>query len=105
MSLDLIQTIKTILTKDARTRDSDRLLCAIIWRHEIELKGVKISDVNAYQFLLLYRDKELSSSESIARIRRKVQEEISELKGLEAEDRDGKQEDVKAVMRQDSLFK
>lgn len=91
MKDNLKQLVKEALEYNVYVRDSDHRLVAWIWRKEI--KNEWGDDV----INLLNMDK-LTSWESIARCRRKIQEEHPELRGKTWEDRQKKSVEVAAEM-------
>ena len=73
---ELNETIKDLLEKYPRLRDNDNALIANVWSMEVNL-----NDLLADEFLTLFSNGKLSSSESITRARRKVQEDNKNLRG------------------------
>jgi len=67
-------SVKNLLTKFSSLRDSDRLLVAEFWKQE--LKALKTNDL-----LMMLKAGNLTSYDSITRVRRKVQEENKKLRG------------------------
>jgi hypothetical protein len=87
MKENLKSQVKEALEYNVYLRDSDHKLVAWIWRKE--LKNHWGDDV----INLLNMDK-LTNWESIARVRRKIQEENPELRGSEYEQRKDKSVEV-----------
>lgn len=87
MKENLKSQVKEALEYNVYLRDSDHKLVAWIWRQE--LKNHWGDDV----INLLNMDK-LTNWESIARVRRKIQEENPELRGSEYEKRKDKSVEV-----------
>lgn len=75
--LNVVDEVKRLLTHYKHLRDDDRKLVANIWYGVIgdpkKLSGLDL--------LKLYVEKKIPDSESITRARRKLQEEIEELRG------------------------
>lgn len=70
-----------LLTNDKRLRDSDSKLIARFWSNELEVKGIDVKKITAYDFLCLFATGKLHNTEGLTRMRRKVQEENKELRG------------------------
>lgn len=71
--LGIKETVKNILTIFPATRDNDELLTILIWK---ENKYKYCTD-----FFEAYINKQIPSPDAITRARRKLQEEIPELRG------------------------
>lgn len=84
-----------LLTKYPTFRDSDEQLVAWIWGLEMNAKGYSTGDFPTQKFLRILADGQLTSSDSITRMRRRVQEEFVELRGEKYSKRQAKQEKVK----------
>lgn len=81
-----------LLSKCPHLRDDDNKLVANVWYSQLESK----SDMTAFQFLEGYAKGKFANSDSVTRMRRKLQEEFPELRGKKWAKRHGKlQEDVK----------
>ena len=83
--IDLKKTrprVTKLLTKKPELRDDDNRLIANIWWEDIT-KGLKLNlnSMSALDLLKLVAEGKLTHSESIIRMRRKVQEENAELRG------------------------
>ena len=96
---DLYHEVKQYLCSDPRTRDNDHLLACLIWHRQLRASGRDITRMSAYDFMLLYRDKELANHDSISRARRKVQEDNPLLKGDAHHERKLKETAVKEDIR------
>jgi len=96
---DLYQEVKQYLCSDPRTRDNDHLLACMIWHRQLRSSGRDITRMSAYDFMLLYRDKELANHDSISRARRKVQEDNALLKGYAQHERKLNENAVKQELR------
>lgn len=70
-----IDKVLKLLNEDARTRDSDELLTALIWYKETD------RTMTSYDWLLKYSRREFTSAESIRRCRQKLQEQLPGLRG------------------------
>ncbi len=81
-------------------RDSDEKLIASVWKDELIKQGFKTTQMSAYDFLKMYSDGKLTSSESIGRCRRKIQETTPELRGALYVERKNNEESVKSEIRQ-----
>ena len=96
--LNILPSVKRLLTKIPRLRDSDERLMATMWFKHIGEDKVK--DLTAINLLQKLSDGELPSYESISRCRRKIQEEIPELRGEKWKERHDAEEAVKAEIKQ-----
>ena len=85
--------VEYLLRKTPRLRDDDFKLIATYHFNEIGRENVE--KMGAMQFLSLYADGKLTSSESIRRIRAKIQETTPELRGQNYNKRQQDGEDVK----------
>ena len=73
--------VKRLLAQRPKLRDSDSKLIARYWFNELEAMGLDAEEVTAYELLCMVAASKLSSSETIRRVRRKLQEECPELRG------------------------
>ena len=73
--------VRKILRKHPVTRDDYNKLISTYWSEELKELGINIHHYNAHEFLMLMWSGKLSSTESITRCRRKVQEVTPELRG------------------------
>jgi len=96
---DLYKVVKEYLCSDPRTRDNDHLLAVLIWHRQLRGDGHDITKMSAYDFMKIYRDKDLANHDSISRARRKIQEDNPLLKGERHHERQLKQEAVKEDIR------
>lgn len=86
-----------LLEECPKYRDSDRMLCCRIWSEEMgDIQALK--NMSAYDFLCEYakpnKDTRLTNVVSIVRVRRKIQKERPDLRGLNYK---GKKEESVAV--------
>jgi hypothetical protein len=96
--LNILPSVKHLLTQIPRLRDSDERLMATIWfKHIGENKVKTLSAINLLQKLA---DGQLPSYESISRCRRKIQEEIPGLRGKKWKERHDAEESVKEEIKQ-----
>jgi hypothetical protein len=84
-----------LLTDYPPFRDSDEKLMAYIWKLEFEKMGNPIADTSTKIFLRTMAYGNFTSSESITRMRRKIQEENPSLRGEKYAKRQANQEQVK----------
>jgi hypothetical protein len=87
------------LVKAERYRDDDNLLVVSIWWEELAKMGYDGRNLSAYDFMNLYKSQKLTSSDTITRARRKIQEENPDLRGKSYQSRQAKTEDVKQELR------
>lgn len=64
-------------------RDDDSRLVANYWNSELQAKGINTGKGRMYELLQMIAAKELATPESIVRMRRKVQEDMVDLRGAE----------------------
>ena len=84
--------VKALLVKHPHLRDSDNRLIATVWK--FDLMGL-CENLTAMDFLKLYSEGELTNSESIRRVRQKIQEENPDLRGTVNEARQKEGEEVR----------
>lgn len=89
------EQVKAVLESMPDARDNDNLLMAVIWEKQVAQKGFQIAAMTAWNLMKMMVDGHLSSTESITRARRKVQELHPELRGANYNKRQGNQADVK----------
>ena len=75
------ETIKQILLTTPHLRDSDNKLIATYWWRELKHKKLKVDDMSAMDILTMYSENKLTNTETIRRMRAKLQEECPELRG------------------------
>jgi hypothetical protein len=90
------ETVKTLLEKFPNLRDNDEKLCANYWYIEANLHFVTL---DANEFLRMYADGRITHSDSITRMRRKLQEKHPELRGKLWEERHKNEEPVKKFLK------
>lgn len=88
--------VKELLERHPHLRDNDEKLCANFWYIEA---GLYTKDMSAYDFIQMYSERRITLSDSITRMRRKIQEETPELRGQLWEKRHKKEEDVKGYLK------
>lgn len=76
---DLKRLIKNLLINMPNSRDYDKVLLTLVW--EFELHNLEKSNCTAMEFFDLYSLHKVSNVDSVSRIKRKIQEEIPELRG------------------------
>lgn len=94
-----VKKIKPVVSKLLQAnpiyRDSDEALVARYWVDEFEAAGNNIQTSRAYKFADMVRKGELTSFDNITRAKRKVQEQVPELRGETWGMRHGMSEDFK----------
>ena len=95
MTQDTKQLVIDLLGQYPTFRDSDEQLVAWIWKLELESKGFPTPNTPSQLFLKMLAEGQFTSSESITRMRRKVQEEFKELRGEKYAKRQANQSKVK----------
>ena len=73
--------IKRLLIKHKHLRDSDPKLIATYWLNELKKKDINLYTITAFEFLKLFAESQISNTETIRRMRQKVQEENEDLRG------------------------
>jgi hypothetical protein len=91
------QIVEAILKRNIPSRDSDNVLLAEVWRDEYALKS--LDDDGYIAFLVSLHLGQLSTPESITRVRRKLQETNPLLRGDKYKKRHSLQETVKEELR------
>ena len=74
------QRVENLLSELPHLRDDDNKLIANMWFHQIGSK--QIGEMSAFEFLKTFAYNQLTSPETIRRIRQKLQEQKPELRGL-----------------------
>jgi hypothetical protein len=82
---DIKAKVKYLLQQYPLTRDNDSLLISYIYYYEIGEPA--LTQMNALEFLKLFSKGDLPSTESIRRMRAKIQEEYPALRGLKYKER------------------
>ena len=95
---NVLPSVKRLLTQTPSLRDSDERLMATIWFRDIGED--KVRELSAINLLQKLADGKLPSYESISRCRRKIQEEVPELRGEKWKERHDAEEKVIAEIRQ-----
>jgi len=90
---DCKEMVKNLLTSTPHTRDDDNRLIANFWWAELD--RAKKKGCNSTELLKMLSEGQLTSGESITRMRRKLQEEFAELRGKLYEERQARQNPVK----------
>tara|TARA_R110000744_G_scaffold134922_1_gene244198 strand:- start:5221 stop:5535 length:315 start_codon:yes stop_codon:yes gene_type:complete len=73
--------VESLLRAIPHLRDDDNKLLASVWYEQIKKSGSLPGDLSGYEILKMVADKQLANSESIRRIRQKLQEINPELRG------------------------
>ena len=87
--------VKALLEKHPHLRNSDNRLIATIWKMDLLKMDCDINILTANAFLMLYSQEQVTNSETIRRVRQKLQEENPDLRGTVNEARQKEGEDVK----------
>ena len=95
MKMDIKQTVIELLTQYTDFKDNDNQLVAWFWKLEMEKMGYPSSTTPTAHFLKIMAVGRLTSSDTITRVRRLIQEESPELRGKKYEERQAKQSIVK----------
>jgi hypothetical protein len=95
MKTDIKDTVKALMMQYTDFKDNDNQLVAWFWKLEMEKMGYPSSNTPTSNFLKLMAWGKFTSSETITRVRRKLQEEFPELRGKNYDERQAKQSQVK----------
>ena len=95
MKTDIKQTVIDLLKQYTDFKDNDNQLVAWFWKLEMEKMGYPSPNTPTSNFLKLMAFGKLTSSDTITRVRRLVQEESPELRGKTYAQRQAKQSQVK----------
>ena len=87
--------VKALLVKHPHLRDSDNKLIATIWKFDFLNMGLNPHDINGIDVLTSYANSELTNTETIRRVRQKLQEENPDLRGTVNEARQEQGEQVR----------
>ena len=93
------ERVAKLLTGYLHLRDNDNALIANIWHQDMKAKGMDTKNIPAYSLLDVLSSGGLSSTESITRARRKVQEEQVRLRGYKYNKRQENQAEIIAQVR------
>ena len=94
MKMHIKQTVIDLLNQYSEFKDNDQQLVAWFWKLEMEAHGYP-SSMTTQTFFKLMAFGKLTSSDTITRVRRLVQEENPSLRGKKYNERQAKQEKVK----------
>ena len=87
--------VKVLLINHEHLRNSDNRLISNIWIRDIIQMKLNPHTLKAYDFLSLYAEEKLTNTETIRRVRQKIQEENPELRGTVNEARQKEGEEVR----------
>jgi hypothetical protein len=73
--------VLSLLKKQIHLRDNDFKLLANVWHKHITNLGIDSKNYTAHNLLLMLAEGKLPNSESVRRIRQKLQEEFKDLRG------------------------
>jgi len=79
--------VRYLLSAFPDLRDDDSRLLANFWSRELQAQGISSKDIRGFELLALIAMKQLSTPESVFRMRRKLQEENIDLRGKAYEKR------------------
>jgi hypothetical protein len=97
MKNEQYEMVKELLTKYPEFRDSDNKLMAHVWRKDLAYNLNLMSAIDLLKKIAL---SDLATWGTITRYRREIQELHSELRGLKYKERQEKQDEVKAEIRE-----
>ena len=75
------EVVKQLLTNKPHLRDSDPKLIATYWFNELKKKNIDPNKINGLEFMQMFANSKLTNIKTIERMRRKLQEECTELRG------------------------
>ena len=88
-----------LLTDKPHLREDDQPLIANIWWTDIKNLGLDPNNITGTKVLELFSQDKLSHPESIMRARRKIQEEMPELRGKNRSYKNAEQDQVKDELK------
>jgi hypothetical protein len=93
--------VKSVLLRNPRARNSDKVLLAVIWASCLKEAGRDIKEMSAVELLKTYIDESiLPNAESIRRVRQRLQEVEPETRGTSYMTRQkGEQEELIAELK------
>lgn len=86
--------VEEILSRNTRCRDSDSILYSTLLYHEIGID--RLQSMDGFELLKLISQDKYPSYDTIARVRRKLQEENEHLRGESYRERHNQEADVRA---------
>jgi len=95
--LNVKDCVTQLLIKSERCRNSDARLTAAIWKHYLKKDLEKMQAIDLLQLLA---DNKLPNSESIRRVRQRLQEKNIALRGIHYKVRKSEEEKVKEQIKQ-----
>ena len=75
------EEVKALLIDKPHLRDSDPKLISTYWWLELKRKDIDPNKMTGFEFMKMFADSKLTNIKTIERMRRKLQEECSELRG------------------------
>ena len=96
--------VTKLLVQYPHLRSSDNKLIASIWKTDVKRMGQDVNEINAMTFLQLYATEQITNSETIRRVRQKIQEEQPELQGPARKSRKEQAEEVRKNINDQNLF-
>jgi hypothetical protein len=87
------EEVKNLLKNKPHLRDSDPKLIATYWWLELKNKNIDLNKMTGFEFVKMFADSKLTNVKTIERMRRKIQEEIPELRGRLYNERKGNIQD------------
>jgi len=75
------EIVKQLLIEKPYLRDDDNLLIAAYWWRELKKKNIDPVNMNGLEFMQMFSKNKLTNIKTIERMRRKLQEQHSELRG------------------------
>ena len=97
-----VKLIKSLLASGGQNktfRDNDNKLIAVTWHKLLGENGIDTKSITGWTLLTHLSKGDLPTPESITRCRRKLQEEIPELRGTAWDKRHKKQDEVKQELK------
>ena len=85
--------VRNLLINNKRLRESDNKLIATFWLQELKMRGIDTNEITGFELLQLFAESKLTNAETIRRIRAKLQETNTELRGSKYNLRQGKLKD------------
>ena len=95
MTSDTAMRVSRLLTRFPHLRDNDQRLCCMVWVRELEARDLSYNEMSAKTLMTMYATGEISNPDTITRIRRKLQEQNPNMRGMKYKQRQASQENVK----------
>tara|TARA_R100001594_G_C3935296_1_gene239226 strand:- start:287 stop:646 length:360 start_codon:yes stop_codon:yes gene_type:complete len=83
------ELVKELLINKPHLRDDDNKLICTYWWRELKKRNIDPNKINGLEFMQMFANNKLTNIKTIERMRRKLQEEHPELRGITYKARKG----------------